>query len=315
VAIISIDVSIVIPLYNKESYIKRVLECIEDQEFTNWECIIVDDGSTDESGKIAKDFVSSRKEKWRYIRQANQGQAAARNSGIELSQGKYIAFLDADDFWPTYKLKSQFAILEMDPELVAVLSPFVIFSANSKTPRLVTHHATDKLISGWVTMRGFGGGIESVGLIRRSAIDTDLRFDESLSTSSGLDFTLSLSSRGKIGFVKKIGLLYQLSEGQWHSNTDELVRNMEIIRKKHYSYASESIDEWHAAYIYWTKEKAQGWYKIAVALVGSCAHSKARWRLLMLWAITSRNIKAIWLGFFHRQEIKKLLSKKDQVSR
>jgi glycosyltransferase involved in cell wall biosynthesis len=314
VAIISIDVSIVIPLYNKASYIKRVLECIEGQEFANWECIIVDDGSTDESGKIAMDFVSSRKEKWRYIRQTNRGQAAARNSGIELSQGKYVAFLDADDFWPSSKLKSQFALLEIDPELVAVLSPFVIFSANSKTPRLVSHHATDKLISGWVTMRGFGGGIESVGLIRRSVLGTELRFDESLSTSSGLDFTLRLSSRGKIGFVKEIGLLYQLSEGQWHSNTHELIRNMKIIRRKYPNYTPESIDEWHSAYIYWTKEKSQGWYKIAVALVKSCSNSKRRWRLLMLWALTTRNIKAMWLGFFHRQEIRKLLPKKDQVS-
>ena len=70
----------------------RVLECIEGQEFTNWECIIVDDGSTDESPQIVKEFLSARSDKWRYIRQVNQGQAAARNAGIELSQGKYIAF-------------------------------------------------------------------------------------------------------------------------------------------------------------------------------------------------------------------------------
>jgi glycosyltransferase involved in cell wall biosynthesis len=289
----------------------RVLECIEGQEFTNWECIIVDDGSTDESPQIVKEFLSARSDKWRYIRQVNQGQAAARNAGIELSQGKYIAFLDADDFWPNYKLKSQFDSLESDDELVAVLSPFVIFSANSKTPRLVSHHATDKLLSGWITMRGFGGGIESVGLIRRSTLGTDLRFDESLSTSSGLDFTLRLSKRGKIGFVKKIGMLYQISEGQWHSNTDELNRNMEIIRRNHSDYAPDPLDEWHAAYIYWTKAKSKGWYKFIIAFVTSFSHPKRRWRILMIWALSTRNIRAKWLGFFHRQEIKKLLSKKN----
>ena len=310
-AIISVDVSIVIPLYNKESYINRVLECMEDQEFTNWECIIVDDGSTDNSAKIVKKFLSSRKEKWRYIHQANQGQAAARKSGIELSQGKYIAFLDADDFWPNYKLKSQFVAMESNSELVAVLSPFVIFSANSKTPRLVSHYSTAKLLSGWITMRGFGGGIESVGLIRKSALGLDLRFDESLSTSSGLDFTLRLSKRGGIGFAKKIGMLYQISEGQWHSNTDELIRNMEIIRRKHSDFAPDSLDEWHAAYIYWTKAKSKGWYKFIVAFVTSFCHSKRRWRLLMIWSLSTRNIRAKWLGFFHRQEIKKLLSKKN----
>ena len=282
---------------------------MEDQEFTNWECIIVDDGSTDDSAKIVKDFLSSRKEKWQYIHQANQGQAAARNSGIELSQGKYIAFLDADDFWPDYKLKSQFALMESDSKLVAVLSPFVIFSANSKIPRLVSHYATTKLLSGWITMRGFGGGIESVGLIRRSALGIDLRFDESLSTSSGLDFTLRLSERGKIGYVKKIGMLYQLSEGQWHTNTDELIRNMEIIQRKHSNYAPDSLVEWHAAYIYWTEAKSKGWYKFIVAFVSSFFHSKRHWRLLMIWALTTRNIRAKWLGFFHGREIKNLLLK------
>ncbi len=308
---ISIDISIVIPLYNKESFIMRVLECIEGQDFTNWECIIVDDGSTDESPQIVNEFLSIRGDKWRYIRQVNQGQAAARNAGIELSQGKYLAFLDADDFWPNYKLKSQFDFLEFDDELVAVLSPFVIFSASSKTPRLVSHKAIDKLLIGWITMRGFGGGIESVGLIRRSALGTDLRFDESLSTSSGLDFSLKLSERGKIGFVKKIGLLYQISEGQWHSNTDELVRNMGIIRKKHSTYSTDSLEEWHSAYIYWDKKKSEGWYRFVGAVLKSFCHPNRRSRLLMIWALSTRNVKAKWLGFTHRQEIKQLLRKKD----
>jgi glycosyltransferase involved in cell wall biosynthesis len=288
----------------------RVLECIEGQEFTNWECIIVDDGSTDESPQIVKEFLSAHSDKWRYIRQVNQGQAAARNAGIELSQGKYIAFLDADDFWPNYKLKSQFDSLESDDELVAVLSPFVIFSANSKTPRLVSHHATEKLLIGWITMRGFGGGIESVGLIRRSALGMDLRFDESLSTSSGLDFTLRLSERGKVGFVKEIGLLYQISEGQWHSNTDELMRNLEIIRKKYPGYSPDSLEEWHSAYIYWAKKKSKGWYRFVGALLKSFCYQNRRLRLLMIWALTTRNVNAKWQGFNHRQEIKDLLREK-----
>jgi glycosyltransferase involved in cell wall biosynthesis len=310
VATISIDVSIVIPLYNKELYIQRVLDCIESQTLTNWECIIVDDGSTDNSPKIVKEFLSTRANKWHYIYQENQGQAAARNTGIDHSQGKYLAFLDADDFWPNYKLESQFVALESNPKQVAVLSPFVIFNTNSKIPRLVTHKTTQKMLLGWITMRGFGGGIESVGLIRRSALEKDLRFNPLLSTSSGLDFTLRLSERGDIGFVEKIGLLYQINEGQWHTNTHELIRNTAVIRSAYSKYPASSLDEWHDAYIYWARRKSEGPRRFVFALLGSFLHPKRHWRLGMIWSLITRNAKAKFLGIAHRKEIESLLLNK-----
>jgi hypothetical protein len=125
-----------------------------------------------------------------------------------------------------------------------------------------------------------------------------------------LDFTLRLSERGKVGFVKEIGLLYQISEGQWHSNTDELIRNLEIIRKKYPRYSPDSLEEWHSAYIYWAKKKSEGWYRFVGTLLKSFCHQNRRLRLLMIWALTTRNVNAKWQGFNHRQEIKDLLRKK-----
>ena len=306
---INVAISIVIPLYNKELYLEQVLGCIERQTWTNWECIIVDDGSTDKSSQIAKDFISSHGDKWRYIRQENQGQAAARNVGIDFSRGQYIAFLDADDYWPNYKLDSQIAAMEANSDLVGVLSPFVIFNSKSKIPRLVTHQNTQKLLTGWISMRGFGGGIESVGLIRRSILGSDLRFDESLSTSSGLDFTVRLSELGKIGFVKKIGLLYQISEGQWHSNTEELIRNMKVIREKYPNYSSNTLVEWHDSYIFWRSVKSEGWPTFFSEFSKTFYHHKRYWRLRMILSLISRNIYAKLLGFIHLNEINRLLPK------
>ena len=306
---INVDISIVIPLYNKELYLEQVLRCIESQTYTNWECIIVDDGSTDQSSQLVKDFVSSRGDKWRYVRQENKGQAAARNVGIELSQGKYIAFLDADDYWPSYKLESQIAPMDANLNLVGVLSPFVIFNLKSLVPRIVIHRKTEKLLFGWITMRGFGGGIESVGLIRRSLLGIDLRFDESLSTSSGLDFFLRLSELGDIGFVKKIGLLYQISEGQWHANTEELMRNLKIIREKYPNYPSNTLIEWHDAYFYWTKVKSEGWVHFFSALAKAFFQPKKYWRLRMMWSLISRNIFARLIGLVYLHKVNKLLVK------
>lgn len=93
-------ISIVIPLYNKEHYIKDTIKSVIDQSFSDWEAIIIDDGSTDASAQIVQSIYDSR---IKLYRQNNLGVSRARNRGIELATGKYIAFLDADDQWmPNY---------------------------------------------------------------------------------------------------------------------------------------------------------------------------------------------------------------------
>lgn len=88
--------SVVIPLYNKQAYLRRSIDSVLSQTFTDIEVVIVDDGSTDDSYSIASAYNDTR---IRIIRQTNAGVSAARNRGIKESYGKWIAFLDADDEW------------------------------------------------------------------------------------------------------------------------------------------------------------------------------------------------------------------------
>lgn len=90
--------SIVIPLFNKVNYFAKALNSVSSQTYTEWECIIVDDGSTDGSEMIADSFVASNA-KINVIHQKNTGVANARNIGVQNSRGEYIVFLDADDWW------------------------------------------------------------------------------------------------------------------------------------------------------------------------------------------------------------------------
>lgn len=101
--------SIIVPLYNKAPYVRKALDSIESQTFTDWECIIVDDGSTDNSIAICEEFLSTHytshitHKNIRIISQPNSGVAKARNVGVENSYGQFVCFLDADDWWePTY---------------------------------------------------------------------------------------------------------------------------------------------------------------------------------------------------------------------
>ena len=88
--------SVIIPLYNKESYIKNTLRSVLEQNFTDFEIIIVNDGSTDNSLEIVSSFKD---ERIQVIHQPNSGASSSRNKAIQSAKTEYIAFLDADDFW------------------------------------------------------------------------------------------------------------------------------------------------------------------------------------------------------------------------
>lgn len=92
----SAALSIIVPIYNAGKYLDMLLQSIEKQTFQNFECIMVDDGSTDNSRKICKK-IAERDKRFILISQENAGVSAARNSGLEVAQGSYIAFADADD--------------------------------------------------------------------------------------------------------------------------------------------------------------------------------------------------------------------------
>lgn len=97
-------VSIIIPLYNKAPYIKKALETVCSQTYQDWECIIMDDGSTDGSAELVEQIVSELSDcRFHLLYQSNAGVAAARNNAVKQSSGELLCFLDADDWWePTF---------------------------------------------------------------------------------------------------------------------------------------------------------------------------------------------------------------------
>ena len=91
--------SVIVPLFNKEQFIERTLQSVFAQTYADYELIVVDDGSTDESFNIAIQTIGQDAPNRQIIRQKNSGVAAARNNGAALSKGEYICFLDSDDWW------------------------------------------------------------------------------------------------------------------------------------------------------------------------------------------------------------------------
>ncbi|MCA1320828.1 glycosyltransferase family 2 protein [Bacillus tianshenii] len=117
------DVTVVIPLYNKEKYIIRAVRSVLEQTVQNFEIVIVDDGSTDNSYDRAADIADPR---IRIIQQKNMGASAARNKGIEVAKNELIAFLDADDEWKPTFLETVYRLIEKFPEAGAYATAYQI---------------------------------------------------------------------------------------------------------------------------------------------------------------------------------------------
>ena len=106
-------VSVIIPLYNKEHYIESTIQSVLQQTYNDFEIIIIDDGSTDNSAQKTKAFNDSR---IRFYYQENQGVSSARNYGIKVSKGEFITFLDADDTWRSGFLEAMFELAQQYPQ-------------------------------------------------------------------------------------------------------------------------------------------------------------------------------------------------------
>lgn len=100
-------VSIVVASFNSEKYVERTLKSIKDQTYKNWECIIIDDFSTDKSPQIIENFIKSEKRFSLFINTKNIGAGLTRNIGISKANGQFLTFIDSDDIWSPFHLEKQ----------------------------------------------------------------------------------------------------------------------------------------------------------------------------------------------------------------
>ncbi len=170
------SISVIIPVYNNEKYVAEAIQSVLSQTFKPYEVIVINDGSTDRSADIAREFEPQ----IRFWHQSNIGISATRNKGIESASGDYLAFLDADDLWTPDKLKLQVEFLEKHPETEMILGTVKQFIS----PELNEEHH-HKLRKELETMPGF---VPGTLLIRK---ETFLRvgfFNEKLELGEFIDW-------------------------------------------------------------------------------------------------------------------------------
>lgn len=188
---LSNSVSVIIPTYNAAEFLSLAIESAIKQSQPPLEIILIDDGSTDETPGIARGFGDS----VRYIRQANQGVSSARNRGLAMARGEWVAFLDADDQFLPGKLERQLAVARQKPELDIVHSGWVLVDEAGKTLDVVEpwKDAPRLDLETWLLWKPvFPGAL----LMRTEAVRKVGGFDVSLSHAEDVDLILRMSLEG-----------------------------------------------------------------------------------------------------------------------
>lgn len=190
---VSMLISIIVPVYNRADYISRCIKSIEQCYVDNYECIIVDDGSTDETAHICDNF-SEQNHNIQVIHIANSGVSNARNIGISVAKGEYITFVDSDD----YIKKIDFGFLKTNHDLY-VLN---MGSSDGNTEKFIKHKAFDRLEQNFVEFPNLMNSVCNK-LFKKSIVDEhSIRFNKEYFYSEDLLFVTNyLSYTSKYKFV------------------------------------------------------------------------------------------------------------------
>lgn len=292
------DLSIIIPVYNAAPLLNRCLDSIFNQKTQyTYELILVDDGSNDNSVEIIK----SRKEKnITLYQQKNSGPSAARNKGIELAKGEFIAFLDADDFWLNGFIEKTLSFIKTNNELVAV-SVAQRYTVYGKPPREASFsknitnntYILNDFLDFWATNQHVCTGslvIKSIVAKKTKGMREDLRITEDL------EYWFLISTYGKWGIIPEILFV---SDGGDVTRKEGWLKKMQIRWKN-----APSVEEWQKRLINRINFESES-YKKAIGVI---ARNLCYCQLLSGRKELSRNEALKYGKYFLKDKIGRLMN-------
>jgi len=234
-------VSIVIPSYNLGHYLRYALESVLAQTYGHWQAIVVDDGSTDNTAEVIKEFSDPR---LTYLYQANRGVSAARNAGILRARGEYLAFLDADDEWePEFLARCVDAMRRSNsPDLAGVYTAY--FNIDQYGRALPQVHACivpaselrSRLLEGpFIVIHG--------AVLRKRIVQRIGAFDPKVDGLEDWDFWLRLSSRYALNGIPERLARYRVSSGSQSSNHLRTHGARMRVLQKHFGCLDDPADQ------------------------------------------------------------------------
>jgi len=215
--------SVIIPLFNKEKYIKATLDSVFKQTFQDFEIIVINDGSTDNSENEVLKFDSS---KIRYFKTENKGVSAARNFGITQAKGKYVAFLDADDYWYPYFLDEINSYIQRFPEQKVFSLGLEIEFKKHTFPSVysITKSGDFEIVNYFVGSMKQSVISISASVFEKSIFEDSGVFNEKYQAGEDTDLWVRIGLLFSVVFIWKIGARY-VYDNQSLSRTRNITTN------------------------------------------------------------------------------------------
>jgi len=281
-------VSVIIPTYNRVSLLAETLDSVARQTFTDYEIIVVDDGSDDGT----RDFIASRDQRIQYHWQENQGVSEARNHALRNVRSKFVAFLDSDDLWEPTFLERTVARLRENPDEALVFSNF--YSIGKEGKKLRGHRKIP--YGGNITAELFASTfIHTSSVVVRSRVVRDAGgFDGRLTHNEDYDLWLRLSLRHRFGLVPEplcLRRCHYNSLSRKDCSAEILLRKAELLKRFYETgggkaMISESLARKRLSKLYYTAGKAylrqRQPYKACQLFRQSLKYSRARFKT-WLW--------------------------------
>jgi len=231
-----VKISVIIPAYNTMTYLPETVESVLRQTYTDFEVLIINDGSSDHIVQWASQIADFRV---RLISQENQGLPGARNTGIAQAQGEYIAFLDADDLWEPTKLEEQVRCLEDNPTVGLVHTWMLLVDEQGKsTGRVMTSNAEGDVWKQVVERNVIA--CPSV-MVCRDCFETVGVFDRNLRSIEDWDMWIRIASRYPFAVIKKPLAYYRQLPSSMSKNCKVMEEAFRIVIEKTFQSAPSEL--------------------------------------------------------------------------
>ena len=224
-------VSVITPAYGSEEYIEETIQSVLNQDYLNFEFIIINDGSPDNLEDIVLRHRQGDK-RIRYISQKNQGMCATRNDGADIATGKYLAFLDNDDLWERNNLSVKVQFLESNENIGLVHSDTEIIDGSSNKKNIFLRGKSGNLLNDLLSWNGTCIPAPSSILVRKSVHEKIGGFDPNLSIAGDKDYFIRVANLYEIGRIESVTWYYRIHENNYHKNIAVMEKDEIYILKK-----------------------------------------------------------------------------------